>query len=122
MLARRLHHLRHIGPSVPWTLPSARDSFWLIVALCKSPQRPPHLVDNSINTTSQFEPSPNHQQDNNNSTSRIPRTNPITKLSLAAFAIAILADAAVAANCEAGLEYCGNTLLKKGMVQQRILR
>jgi hypothetical protein len=38
------------------------------------------------------------------------------KLPIAAFAIAILADAAVAANCKAGLKYCGKSLLKKGMI------
>jgi hypothetical protein len=38
------------------------------------------------------------------------------KLSIAAFAVAMFAEAALAANCKGGLEYCGRTLLKIGMV------
>jgi hypothetical protein len=38
------------------------------------------------------------------------------KLSLAAIAIAMLARTAVARNCGAGLDYCGSTLLKIGML------
>ena len=123
VLARSLHTICvTLDPlsSVPRTLPSARDSFWLIIALYKSQQRPPHLVDNNTNTISSLKPSPNHQQETNNSTSRIHQTNPIMKLSLAAFAVAMFAEAALAANCKGGLYYCGRTLLKKGIVPHSV--
>lgn len=37
------------------------------------------------------------------------------KLSLAAFAIAMLAEAALAANCKGGLNYCGRQLNRIGI-------
>jgi hypothetical protein len=81
--------------------------------LYKSPQQPPHLEDES-NTVSLLEPSPDYHQDVEDSTFRSPQTKLTMKLSLAAFAVAMLAEAAVAANCKGGLDYCGRTLNRIG--------
>jgi hypothetical protein len=42
------------------------------------------------------------------------------KLSLAAFAVAMFAEAALADNCKGGLYYCGKTLLKIGIVPHSV--
>jgi hypothetical protein len=38
------------------------------------------------------------------------------KIAMSSVVLAVLAEIAVAANCIGGLEYCGSTLLKKGIV------